>query len=206
MEVIMKFSDIDFSRIKEMMDNLSDEDKEKLNDMADQMVHKMKDSSMEESEEEEEIDFYEFLHIDPEEYSDLPVLDPIEQACDIEMYYQDEQDSDFSACILYYSKAILKLLRNYVYPIYQARLSFSMNVNTTTLFNYLQPLMIEENIHALSQAISSEHWIDLREFLQQVCMMLSRAEYDFVHYEELQTFKSLLFDEKKLLMIKEIAQ
>ena len=31
----MKFSDIDFSRIKEMMDNLSDEDKEKLNDMAD---------------------------------------------------------------------------------------------------------------------------------------------------------------------------
>ena len=48
----MKFSDIDFSRIKEMMDNLSDEDKEKLNDMADQMVHKMKDSSMEESEEE----------------------------------------------------------------------------------------------------------------------------------------------------------
>ena len=66
--------------------------------------------------------------------------------------------------------------------------------------------VIEENIDALSQAISSEHWIDLREFLQQVCMMLSRAEYDFVHYEELQTFKSLLFDEKKLLMIKEIAQ
>lgn len=34
----MKFSDIDFSAISRMMDNMSDEEKNKLNDMAQNMI------------------------------------------------------------------------------------------------------------------------------------------------------------------------
>ena len=42
-EVInMKFSDIDFSAISRMMDNMSDEEKNKLNDMAQNMMNNMK--------------------------------------------------------------------------------------------------------------------------------------------------------------------
>ena len=35
----MKFSDIDFSAISRMMDNMSDEEKNKLNDMAKEMYN-----------------------------------------------------------------------------------------------------------------------------------------------------------------------
>ena len=38
----MKFSDIDFSAISRMMDNMSDEEKNKLNDMAQNMMNNMK--------------------------------------------------------------------------------------------------------------------------------------------------------------------
>ena len=53
-EVInMKFSDIDFSAISRMMDNMSDEEKNKLNDMAQNMMNNMKQNE----EPEEETDF-----------------------------------------------------------------------------------------------------------------------------------------------------
>ena len=55
----MKFSDIDFSAISRMMDNMSDEEKNKLNDMAQNMMNNMKQNE----EPEEETDFYEALNI-----------------------------------------------------------------------------------------------------------------------------------------------
>ena len=60
----MKFSDIDFSAISRMMDNMSDEEKNKLNDMAQNMMNNMKQNE----EPEEETDFYEALNINEEDY------------------------------------------------------------------------------------------------------------------------------------------
>lgn len=61
----MKFSDIDFSAISRMMDNMSDEEKNKLNDMAQNMMNNMKQNE----EPEEETDFYEALNINEEDYA-----------------------------------------------------------------------------------------------------------------------------------------
>ncbi|MDD7281273.1 hypothetical protein [Floccifex sp.] len=197
----MKFSDIDFSRIKQMMDNLSDEEKEKLNDMADNVMNQMKNGNTAEPDQTEEIDFYEYLHISSEDYDSLPILDQLEQASDIEMYYEDNLDSDFSGCILYYCKAVLILLRKFIHPIYEQELNFQINSQTTSLFSYLQPLMNEDNIYQLTNVLSSEHWMELRNILQQASIILSKAEYDFISYDELQSFKSFLLKEKKLLFI-----
>lgn len=129
----MKFSDIDFSAISRIMDSMSDEEKDKLNDMAQNMMSDMQ--KPQESEEEEIDDFYAFLGIKEEDYQDLPggVLDALEAACDLEQFYSEDPEADFSASIL-----------------------------------------------------------------------LSRAEYDFIRYEDLQSFKNLLIKEKGLLQIKEL--
>lgn len=67
-EVInMKFSDIDFSAISRMMDNMSDEEKNKLNDMAQNMMNNMKQNE----EPEEETDFYEALNINEEDFMQI---------------------------------------------------------------------------------------------------------------------------------------
>ena len=81
----MKFSDIDFSAISRMMDNMSDEEMNKLNDMAQNMMNNMKQNE----ESEEETDFYEALNINEEDYTDFPgsVLDQIEAGSDLEVYY-----------------------------------------------------------------------------------------------------------------------
>ena len=82
----MKFSDIDFSAISRIMDSMSDEEKDKLNDMAQNMMSDMQ--KPQESEEEEIDDFYAFLGIKEEDYQDLPggVLDALEAACDLWLY------------------------------------------------------------------------------------------------------------------------
>ena len=41
-KLIMKFSDIDFSAISRMMDSMSDEEKDRLNNMAQEMMDNMK--------------------------------------------------------------------------------------------------------------------------------------------------------------------
>lgn len=203
----MKFSDIDFSAISRMMDNMSDEEKNKLNDMAQNMMSDMQ--SNQEVEEETE-DFYTFLHIDEEEYSDLPgsVLDQIEAACDLEQFYEDDKETDFSASVLFYSKAMLSLLRTYHFPIYKNVLEekqFS-NALTTTLSQYLVPLMNTEIIHQLVDEGfgTPEGWTSHRTCLQLLSILLSRAEYDFIRYEDLQNLKDLLIKEKGLLKVKEL--
>lgn len=110
-KLIMKFSDIDFSAISRMMDSMSDEEKDRLNNMAQEMMDNMKN----EQEPEQEEDMYAFYGISEEEYEDVPgiVLDQMEAASDLEVYYEDVKDEDFSASVLFLSKAILNMLRHY---------------------------------------------------------------------------------------------
>lgn len=204
----MKFSDIDFSAISRMMDSMSEEEKNKLNDMAQSMMSNMKNNEADQEQSEE--DMYTFLNINEEDYSDLPgdVLDQIEAAVDLEQYYEDVSDSDLSASVLFYGKAILNVLRKYHYPVYKNVLDIDgfMSPQTTTLSSYLTPLMNEDTIHLLVDEGfgNSEDWIVHKNFLQQAYILLNRAEYDRVDNHELQMFKQCLFDQKGLLSIKRI--
>lgn len=194
----MNFKDINFSKVAHILDSMSDEEKENLGKMAQDMMNKNQSV-----EEEEDFDFFEFLNIEEEDYTSLPgtVLDELEAAADMEVYYEEDVDADFSAAALMYAKAMLNMLRKYHYPIYQDKLNVSQNVATTTLYTYLTPLMQEENIHLLGE---SQAWIMHRECLQSVCILLSRAEYDFVSYQDLQMIKDLLLDKKGLLHVLEV--
>lgn len=209
MRYIMKFSDIDFSALSQMLNNMSPEEKDKLNNMAENMMNNYKNEQ--EQEESEDITMYDFLGIDEEEYAQFgPILDIIEQAVDIEQYYEDTKEVDFSGCILYYAKAVLNLLRTHHYPIYKNVLEakgFS-NPNITTLQSYLMPLMNEDNLHLLAdeQFGSLQGWVDHKNFLLQLSVLLNRAEYDFISYEDVQTLKQALFTNKALFTILNITQ
>ncbi len=205
----MKFSDIDFSAISRMMDNMSDEEKASLNDMAQNMMDNMNNQN---AEVEEETDMYEALRIDEQDYSDLPgnVLDQIEAAVDLESYYEDTKDVDFSASILFYSKAVLTMCRDYLYPIFKNVLeapNFS-NKDVTTLYNYYYPLTQEENLHKLVDEGFGDSitLINLRDLLSQLYILLNRAEYDFVSYEDVQVIKDKLFKDKGLLNISNLTK
>lgn len=205
----MKFSDIDFSALSQMMNNMSDEEKERLNNMAENMMNNMKNEAH--VEEVEEITMYEFLNIDEEDYASFgPVLDTIEQAVDIEQYYEDTKDTDFSACIIYYAKAVLNVLRTHHYSIYKNVLQANgfSNPNITTIQSYLIPLMNEENIHLLAdeQFGSLMGWVDHKNFLLQLSVLLNRAEYDFISYEDLQTLKQMMFDNNALIHCLDVIQ
>ena len=202
----MKFSDIDFSALSRMMNSMSDEEKERLNTMAENMMENMKS----EPESEEETDFYAHFGISETEYADLPgqVLDQIEAASDLEQYYEDVTESDFSASVVFLSKAVLNMVRHYHAKIYQDTLDLPKfaNPKTTVLYDYYYPLLDEDHIHKLSDEGLGESslWINHRNMLQQIYMALNRAEYGFISYETLQGIKSILFDQKGLLRIKDL--
>lgn len=196
----MKFSDIDFSSIANMMNQLSDEQKENLNSMAQDMMNKVQ------TEPEEEISFYEYLHIDENDYKDLPgqVLDYLEAGSDMEQFYEEDENADISAAALYYAKAVLTMEREYHFPIFKNVLQvpgFS-NPATTTIQSYWQALS-DENIHHLVDEDfgTSEQWIKEKQLLQMVMICLNRAEYDFIHSQDLQVLKKALIDEQGLLQI-----
>ena len=187
-KLIMKFSDIDFSAISRMMDSMSDEEKDRLNNMAQEMMDNMKN----EQEPEQEEDMYAFYGINEEDYKDVPgiVLDQMEAASDLEGYYEDVKDEDFSASVLFLSKGVLEISK------------FS-NPNMTTIYDFLYPLMNDETIQKLCDEGFGESsmWIEHRSMLQQIYTALNRAEYDFINYETLQEIKSILFDKNGLLNI-----
>lgn len=199
----MKFSDIDFSAISRMMDSMSDEEKDRLNNMAQEMMDNMKNEQGSEQEE----DMYAFYGINEEEYEDVPgiVLDQMEAASDLEGYYEDVKDGDFSASVLFLSKAVLNMLRHYHFSVYKNVLEISKfsNPNMTTIYDFLYPLMNYETIQKLCDEGFGESsmWIEHRSMLQQIYTVLNRAEYDFINYETLQEIKSILFDKNGLLNI-----
>lgn len=200
----MKFSDIDFSALSNMMNSMSKEEKEKLNDMAENVMNSMQKNN-EETEENE--DFYSFLHIKEEEYQNLPgiVLDQMEAAGDLEQYYEDIEDADFSGSILFYAKAILNLLRENHFDVYKKVLDLKnlKDKTMTTLYDFYVPLMNEDNLHILMDAGygASEDWIAHRNLIQQMYIMLNRAQFDTIHYNELQLMKEKLLDENGILRI-----
>lgn len=200
----MKFSDIDFSALSRIMDSMSDEEKDNLNKMAQNMMGDLKPN---EATEEENDDFYAYLHIQEEDYQDMPgsVLDAMEAACDLEQYYEEDHEADFSASVLFYCKAMLYLLRAKHFPIYKNVLQQKEfgNAQMTTLQQYLLPLMNEDCLHQLVDEGfgNSQDWLAHQACLQQLSILLSRAEYDFIRYEDLQTLKDLLFKEKGLLRV-----
>ena len=204
----MNFRDIDFSKVAQMLNSMSDEEKDNLQKMAQDMMDKK--VPQEEAAEEEDVDLFEFLKIPEEKYTDLPgtVLDQMEAAVDLEVYYEDEDQADFAASILFYAKAVLNLLRKYHYDMYTEVFGLSMSTSTTTLYSYLAPLMQEEAIHNLVDAGygASEDWTFHKDMLQKLTILLSRAEYDVVGYEEIQMLKEVLFKQEALLNIVQLVR
>lgn len=201
----MNFGDIDFSKVSQILNNMSDEEKEQLNSMAQDMMKNM--NKPQENEEESQEDMYSFLNIQEEDYTDLPgiVLDEMEQAVELEQYYEDVKESDFSASALFYGKALLNMCRKYQYPVFSNIFDGFKNVNTTTLYNFFYPLMDDENIQKLSDEGfgNQSDWVQIRLIIQQMYILVNRAEYDSVSYEDVQGIKSVLFDKKGLLLVKE---
>lgn len=134
------------------------------------------------------------------------VLDQIEAGSDLEVYYEDVKDVDFSASALFYAKATLNMLRKYIYPIFKNFFDGFNNPSTTTIYSYLYPLMNQDNIHKLfdEEFGTPEGWMELKNALQQIYIILNRAEYDFVSYEDLQLLKDILFNQEVLLKIKNL--
>lgn len=200
----MNFKDIDFSKVANILNSMSDEEKENLQKMAQDMM----DQKTESAEEEEDTDLFAFLNIPEEKYTDLPgtVLDQIESAVDLEVYYEDDPDADFSGSILFYAKAMLNLLRKYHYEVYRDVLNMSQGASTTTLYSFLTPLMQEGTIRTLVDAGygTMEDWIFHRDCLQNLAILLSRAEYDRVGFQEVQMIKDILFNKKALLNVEEV--
>ena len=204
----MKFSDIDFSALGNMMANMSDEEKDRLNDYAKSMMDKM--NTQETTDEGNDESFYDYLEIKEEDYNHLPgrVLDCLESASDLEEYYEDVEEADYSASVLFYGKAFLTMLRTYHFSIYRDVLEVQgfSNPNTTTLYSYLVPLMQDENIQKLidNEIGSGYDWYDHKLALQQVYTLLNRAEYDFISIQDLENIKYLLLKEKALLKIENL--
>lgn len=204
----MKFSDIDFSALGRIFDNMSDEEKAQLDQYAQDMMDGMNfppPPPVEEQESEEESSFYETLGIDEKEYSHLPeqALNQIEAAVDFEDYYEDTPEEDFSASVLFYAKAVLTLLRTYHYPLYKDILGVDLGmVQTTTIQSFLETL----NEDAISKLTEKEFgtekaWHQHKSALQQIDLLLKRAEYDFVSIHDLQALETILFKEDEILRI-----
>ena len=89
-------------------------------------------------------------------------LDFLEQAWDLESFYEDTE-ADFSASVLFLQKALLNELRHHT---------------------------LEARMMSLPQIMQLEQWQDLQSALLPVQTALYRAEYDVVSREELQAVKA----------------
>ena len=209
----MKFTDFDFSKISQMINSMSEEEKDQLNGMAENMMDQAKNNmnqKAEEVEEEEDTDIFKFLEIPEDPYTDLPgtVIDQIEAAVDMEVYYEDMPEADFSAAVLFYAKAVLNLLRKFHYAVYQDVFGLTASSATMTLYSFVSPLMQPDAIRNLVDHGygTTEGWTEHRAFLQQLAILLSRAEYETVQYLDVQMLKESLFKKKALLQIESLSR
>ena len=140
----MNWNDIDFSAIQKMVDSLSEEEKANLQSMAQNMMRGDIEPNMEQQaqEEIEETDpLFQKLNMSEEEFENLPgtMQDALEAAIDLEEYYDEDLDADYSASVLFYAKALLNACRISLYPHLKEMLA-GMPSAQTTLFSYLQAL------------------------------------------------------------------
>lgn len=207
----MNLSDIDFSAIGNMLNNLSSDEKERLNNMADEMMQRMAPAP---EEEEPDVDFSEALHLDEELLNELPakVLANLENAWDLEDFYEAvDPDADFSGSALFYTKALLELLRAKAYPVFRNVLSEEIlasnpcrkSAGMTSLADYTAVVFQPQAIHALvEEGFGTEgFWDQMKTLLVTMQTILSRAEFDRLTYEDLQAAKQMLLSDEGLKLL-----
>ena len=202
----MKFPNIDFDAINNMLNNMSEEEKQDMMNMAQNMMNNMDLENTVppvQQEPEDEEDFYTLLNIDPKEYESLPnnCLDPIEAAVDLEEFYDKDSQADYSASVLFYAKAALIILQKEMAPLFTNILKKEQFTSFSTLPMYYEYLMDDTNIQTLADATetSIDQWVKIRSLIQMLVTLLSKAEYNTISYEELQTLKDQLFTQKGFL-------
>lgn len=193
----MKFPDIDFDAISRMVDMLDDEQKDKIASMADQM---MKRSVQEEAAVEEEPDDYlNYLQI-PEELAEHlsgTVLENLESASDLEQYYEDVDDADLSASVLFLSKGILNLLREKAAPLFEeAEVSGFSSPQNMGIGQFVYQ-MNQEGSQSVSRILGLEdsEASQMLNSLNQLNLLLMRAEFHTIAKTDLQMAKDLLINQ-----------
>ena len=201
----MNWNDIDFSAIQKMVDSLSEEEKANLQSMAQNMMRGDFEPNLDiqpEEEIEETDPLFQKLNMSEEEFENLPgtMQDALEAAIDLEDYYDEDLDADYSASVLFYAKALLNACRTNLYPHLKEMLA-GMPSAQTTLFSYLQALN-ESNIHTLVDQGKGESatWASLAALISFMQLQLQRAEYDTISYADLVAIKHQLLDTKDLLL------
>lgn len=205
----MNFSDIDFGAIGDMMKNLSSEDMDHLNQMAEDMMSQMRPSE----EEVPEVDYTEGLHLS-EEYEQLPgtVLNQLEAAWDMENFYDPEEKADYSAAALFFAKALLQEAREKMYPVFRSVLPeetassavFRMRpASMSELKDYSGVLFDQQAIdHLVSEEFGTpEFWQAMKSLFVSTQTVLSRAEFDSIGLDDLAALKSLLLGQEGLLLL-----
>lgn len=201
----MDFSGFDFNAIRNLVNSLSDEEAAAIGKMAGDMM-----SSMQKPQEEEETqNWTDYLQTEEgfEEAFSGDVLDALEAAADMEQFYEDTENADYSAAVLFYAKATLLILRERFAPLFAENLNKEpfKHPEQTSLFNYIQELSYASDIQGLSAqtgiTVSTFHLLGRK--LMEVFVLLQRAEYDRVSREELQVLKDLLIRRKLLRSLSE---
>lgn len=200
----MNWNDIDFSAIKNMVDSLSDEEKSRIQDMARQMMSQNALKKDEEGEEEKEVSLAERLGFEESLFVDLPgkMQDALEAADDMEDYYEDDPEADFSAAALFYAKALLEACRHALYePIKTTLAPKGFGPKACTTLAIYRDALNEDGIHALVDAGHGESagWMELKALLAWMELQLQRAEYDVIAYPDLLVIKQKLLEEKGIL-------
>lgn len=192
----MKLSDINFSAIEQMMNRLSPEEKASLDSMARDMMGQMNPEG------EPDVDYTEGLGLsDAYQQLDGRTLDALEAAWDMENFYDQDPEADYSAAVLFYEKAVLAQLRHDLFPLAKAIVNFTGH----SLKEFVS-MLDETAVQAFVQeGIGTEAaWNALRLFLSQLVASLYLAESEPVTYEQLQGVKQAVLAEGGLLQIQEI--
>lgn len=221
----MKLSDIDFSAVANMMNSLSDDQKASLNQMADQMMAKMRphfdedlqqaeadleqSQAAEDEEAEEEIEYFEGLHLG-EEYQALPesTLKALEAAWDLENFYDRDPEADYSASMLFLQKALGTLLQETLYPLCRNVLNLDFcsrkDAQHAEMNDYINALLNPVNVEKLSAEgfADPDFWSRLRFALSHLASKVYQAQIMPVSLEEVDSAKALLLDDGLLLQLK----
>ncbi len=205
----MKFPNLDFDQLMGLYQSMSDEEKEQAKDLASKMMtgqfnpfgsmnpafmqeEEIDEDDEEEEDEEDEEDedeesFIEILDLDPKIAKTLSpeVLDALEAAVDLETFYEDVDDADLSASVLFYSKALLYRLRE-AYPDI-----CTVPVPFTTLSDYFNALTLEPG--EIGQ-IGERDRKALQSLISSAFSLQTRALSDRIGETELESLKSSLLE------------
>lgn len=201
----MKFPGFNLDAISQMINSMSEEEKEQISSMAGSVMENMARQKAEEIQEEESIDFTEYLHL-PEAMSEtMPpaALAALESGADLEQYYEDIEDADFSASALFYAKALLLVLRRQCTPnLFVRPIS---NPAYADLMEYANALGQSQERFLEKTGFSQEQFAALSQGILQAVMFLKRAEYDVIDRRSLEAMKEMLLDQGVLDLAMRIA-